>query len=73
MQPIQAIYRESHTERLFFTSRPDYATRRALQAAGWKWDRSGNWYRNVNSTRVLKPKEFPALVALSEQSEPVAV
>lgn len=61
MQPVQIIRRESHTEQLFFATRPDRATRQALKAAGYRYN-GLSWWRNGNSTVVLKLRDLPALL-----------
>jgi len=65
MQNAQIVYRESHTERLFFTTAPDHDTRLALRAAGWKYDRMG-WFRNHNQTQLIKPKEVEGLCTVHQ-------
>lgn len=59
---MQPIYRFSHTERLFFPSRPDRETRLALRAAGWRWDRNGNWWRNHQQMAPVKKAELSNLL-----------
>ena len=58
---MQIIHRESHTEQLFFTTKPDAATRKALREAGWKFNGIG-WFRNVNLTTAKKAKDLPPLL-----------
>lgn len=69
MKTVQTIYRFSHTERLFFASKPPLAVRRQLSAAGWKWDRRGAWFRNHNLTEAIKPKQLESLLTPAEQPE----
>lgn len=59
---VQTIYRFSHTERLFFSQKPDPATRLALRAAGWHWDRRGNWWRHVGNTTAISKKQLSVLL-----------
>src|SRR5690349_19102305 len=57
------FHRQSFTQRLIFTSRPDRSTRLALRAAGFRWNPAGYWWANTNSTAPLKQKELAALLA----------
>ena len=65
----QIVFRTSTTETLYFMNKPDYATRRSLKAAGWKYAGNGRWFRNQNSATVLKQRDFAALV-VPVQAEP---
>ncbi|MEW4569527.1 hypothetical protein AB1L88_16805 [Tautonia sp. JC769] len=59
---MQIVHRTSRTEKIAFTSKPDAETRRALAAAGWRYN-GLHWWRNVNETVIRKPRELPALLA----------
>ncbi|RUL89437.1 hypothetical protein [Tautonia sociabilis] len=65
---MQIVHRTSHTEKLAFTVRPDAATRKALVAAGWRYN-GLHWWRNVNHTAIRKAKDLPALLAPVGQAE----
>lgn len=67
MNAPQIIRRESHTEKLVFTSKPDRTMRATLKAAGFRWNGVA-WWRNVNSTTAHKVKEFSALVAANDNT-----
>lgn len=69
---MQIVHRTSRTEKLAFTTRPDAATRKALAAAGWRYN-GLHWWRNVNETVIRKPKDLPSLLAPIGQSEVVAI
>lgn len=56
------FFRESRTEKLTFPGKPDAATRKALREAGFRWNGT-QWWRNVNSTVVIKPRDLAALLA----------
>jgi hypothetical protein len=58
--------RTSYTEKLTFPGKPDRATRQALVAAGFRWNGT-QWWRNVNSTNVIRPRELSTLLAPAEQ------
>ena len=62
MKTIEVIRRESTTQQLFFTTKPNKETRQALRAAGFRWN-GLNWWKNVNATTVIKPKELSPLLA----------
>ncbi len=62
MKPVQIIRRESHTEQLFFATRPDRATRQALKAAGYRFN-GFSWWKNRNQTGPIKPRDLAALLA----------
>jgi hypothetical protein len=63
------VYRQSFTEKLAFPTRPDHATRKALVAAGWKYN-GFHWWRNTNNTGTIKPRELSTLLAPAESAEP---
>lgn len=65
---MQIVHRSSHTERLAFTDRPDAATRKALAAAGWRYN-GLHWWRNVNHTSIRKAKDLPVLLTPIDQPE----
>jgi hypothetical protein len=65
---VQIVHRTSRTEKLAFTSRPDAATRKALTAAGWRYN-GLHWWRNVNETSIRKAKDLPALLAPIDRAE----
>ncbi|MFO0906854.1 MAG: hypothetical protein U0794_00580 [Isosphaeraceae bacterium] len=58
-QPV--FYRQSFTERLIFTSKPDAATRKALRDGGWK---EPGRVVEERGTQPLKAKELADLLAL---------
>lgn len=64
------FHRQSFTERLIFTSRPDASTRLALRRAGYRWNAAGWWWKNHNSTAPIKPRELAALLAPANDNEP---
>ncbi len=59
---VQIIRRESFTTQLFFTTRPDRATRQALKDAGFRFN-GLSWWKNVNSTAPMKHRELSDLLA----------
>lgn len=65
---MQIVHRTSHTEKLAFTAKPDAATRKALTAAGWRYN-GLHWWRNVNHTVIRRPKDLSALLAPIDQPE----
>ena len=72
MQPAQILHRTSLTEKLAFTTRPDAATRKALIAAGWRYN-GLHWWRNRNETVLRKPRELHALLEPAARPEAAAV
>lgn len=56
------VLRESFTQKLAFPVKPDRATRTALKAAGWRFN-GLHWWKNSNSTRVIKAKAAAELYA----------
>ena len=69
--PAPIVYRESHTEKLAFPARPDPATRRALVAAGFRYN-GLHWWRNVNRTTVLKPRQLGDLITPAQPASATA-
>lgn len=69
---MQIVHRTSRTEKLAFTARPDAATRKALIAAGWRYN-GLHWWRNENETVLRKARELPALLVPPAQTEAAAV
>ncbi len=69
---MQIVHRTSRTEKLAFTTKPDAATRKALIAAGWRYN-GLHWWRNENETVIRKAKDLPALLAPLGQPEAAAV
>ncbi len=65
---MQIVHRTSHTEKLAFTAKPDAATRKALTAAGWRYN-GLHWWRNVNHTAIRKAKDLPAFLTPIDQPE----
>ena len=53
--------RESFTQKLAFPTKPPVAVRKALVAAGWKFN-GLHWWKNVNSTRTIKPRDLAAIL-----------
>ncbi|MFO0949644.1 MAG: hypothetical protein U0835_00540 [Isosphaeraceae bacterium] len=71
-QPV--FYRQSFTERLIFTSKPDAATRKALRDGGWKWNRAGGGrtrHPAVEGQGTGRPPR-PAPVVEQPEGEPEA-